>query len=473
MVTSDSWAQQEWAGAQVWDGRARQSLIRIGAAVERHHGLSFSAACGPALRQAGHRLFAHATTTVTGLLYGHVRQTVRRAAGGDELILVAHDTTLLEYHGHRATTGLGPVSYDPEGRGLLAHAALALTPTGVPLGLVHLALWARDPATYGKKHTRQSRPTAAKESQKWLDALGAVEAAFPPDQPLLLLADREADLYDYLAAPRRTQTHLLVRACQPRRVTVGATGSEPTAAAAVPPEPVSLLVAAAQAPLWGRHVCAVPRRPGQAARAATLELRVVTVQLCVPRDRRRQPGGGRDPAAPPVVTVLAAREVDAPPGTKKPLHWVLITTLPITDLAAAVQVLTYYTRRWEIERLHYTLKSGLQIERLQFDDATSLQHAAAVYYVVAWRLLWLTHRARAAPDEPPGDLVDAAEQQVLAAATGGPIRTRREAVRAIARLGGFPGHPAAGEPGVKSLWLGLTRLAAMAEGWRLAQAQNH
>jgi len=57
---------------------------------------------------------------------------------------------------------------------------------------------------------------------------------------------------------------------------------------------------------------------------------------------------------------------------------VLITTLPVPDQAALVRVLEYYTRRWGIERLHFTLKSGLRIERLQFDDATSLKHALAV-----------------------------------------------------------------------------------------------
>ena len=107
--------------------------------------------------------------------------------------------------------------------------------------------------------------------------------------------------------------------------------------------------------------------------------------------------------------------------------------------------------------------------RLQFDDATSLQHALSVCFVVAWRLLWLTHLARSDPEGGLEDLLTQDEVRVLEAATGAPVTTRREAIRAIARLAGFPGNPAAGEPGVKSLWLGLARLEAMVEGWRLAQ----
>ncbi len=60
------------------------------------------------------------------------------------------------------------------------------------------------------------------------------------------------------------------------------------------------------------------------------------------------------------------------------------------------------------------------------------------------------------------------EREVLEAATGQEIETAREVVRAIAGLGGFVGRPSQKEPGVKSLWLGLRRLEAMVEGWRLA-----
>ena len=121
-----------------------------------------------------------------------------------------------------------------------------------------------------------------------------------------------------------------------------------------------------------------------------------------------------------------------------------------------------------IERWHYTLKSGCRVERLQIDDAASLKNALAVYGVVAWRLLWMTHLARVEPEQPAAAVVDLAERTVLEEATGRPVQTVREAVRAIAKLGGFAGTPAMGEPGVKSLWLGWRQLEAMVVGYRLA-----
>jgi hypothetical protein len=405
-----------------------------GALAERH-GLSFSAACGHALRQAAHRIFAHPSVSVPDLLQGHYEQTQQRSTtwlppGG--LLLVAQDTTDFNYNGHQATTGLGPIGGRAPGRGLLVPTALALTPEGLPLGLLFAQFWVRDPATHGKKgRSRLTRATQEKESRKWLDGLAGIEAALPPEQPVLVVADRDADFYDYLAAPRRPSTHLLVRAHQPRRVQVLHAG-QPVAGAPV----TDLLSAVARQPEAGRLTLTVGRRPGQPAREATLSLRWVSVQILVPQDYRRRADA---PGAPLLVWVVEAREEDPPPGVE-PIQWVLITTLPVDDAV-----------------------------RLQFDDATSLQHALAVCFVVAWRLLWLTHLARSDPEGGLADLFTEEEVTVLSAAAGAALTTRREAIRAIARLGGFPGNPAAGEPGVKSLWLGLARLEAMVEGWRLAQ----
>jgi hypothetical protein len=43
-----------------------------------------------------------------------------------------------------------------------------------------------------------------------------------------------------------------------------------------------------------------------------------------------------------------------------------------------------------------------------------------------------------------------------------------EAVRMIASLGGFLGRKGDGEPGVKTIWLGLRRLHDISETWKLS-----
>jgi hypothetical protein len=59
--------RNELQGARLYDGRARDSFSRIGAALEANSGTSFSAACAGSLRQSGGRLFAHEKTTGEGL----------------------------------------------------------------------------------------------------------------------------------------------------------------------------------------------------------------------------------------------------------------------------------------------------------------------------------------------------------------------------------------------------------------------
>jgi hypothetical protein len=171
------------------------------------------------------------------------------------------------------------------------------------------------------------------------------------------------------------------------------------------------------------------------------------------------------------VWVVEGRE-PVPPAGVEPLHWVLVTTQEVTDLEGAARVLGYYRRRWGIEDLSLVLKSGLQAERLQMDDADTLKNTLALLYVVAWRVLYVRDLARLVPEAPAETLVNPTEQAVLEAAMGRPLPTVGEVVHAIATLGGFSGSPSAGPPGVRTLWDGLQRLEGAVLGWRLAQRQH-
>ena len=233
------------------------------------------------------------------------------------------------------------------------------------------------------------------------------------------------------------------------------------------PERDTLFRAAAAAPGLGTYRVAVPRKSGPSgqiispARVVALEIRAQQLQL--------RPGGKRDAGT---VWVIQAREVEVPPG-QEPIHWVLLTTEQVPDLETACRMVYYYSRRWVIERLHYTLKSGLRAERLQIDDARSLGHALTVYYVVAWRLLHLTYLARERPEQPAGTVLEADELAVLQRAAKRAVETVREAVLAIAELGGWQRYRTAPPPGVKSLWVGWITLRGMVQGYRLALGGSH
>jgi hypothetical protein len=454
-----AWAAAEMAGAGVWDRRCRRSLTTICERLAEHPEASFSAAVGEAARQAAHRIFDHESSTPARLLAGHVAQTALRCQE-HPLLLVAQDTSSYNYASHPAKQGLGPIERHPNSRGLFVHSALAMTQQGEPLGLLHLECWRRNPEEHGKNLARKQRPGTDKESQKWLTALEAIEAALPPEPRVLVIADREADCFPYLAAERRSNTHLLVRACQPRRVLVPKPGE--------PDSTASLLEVAAGTPAGGELVVEVRTKAARTGeprrRAATLQVRVTPVRVL-------RPAHLGDAAGPAHLElwVVRATEENPPPG-EAAVDWVLLTTWAVTGEADALALVGYYARRWLIERLHFVLKSGFRVERLQIDTFDRLQNALAIYHVVAWRLLWLTYVARTAPEAPASQGFSPEELAVLEQVEGQPTLTLRASVRAAAKLGGFVPYPAAGEPGVKSLWLGLRRLHDMAEGWRLALA---
>jgi Transposase Tn5 dimerisation domain len=305
----------------------------------------------------------------------------------------------------------------------------------------------------GKRAGRNRKETADKEGQRWLDALAATEAALPAEQTVLTVADREADFYDLFAAPRRPGSHLLIRAKPRRRV-----------------RHVERLLGKAVRAGAAAGTIAVELRRGddRPARRATLTIRFATLDIAPPSTHPRRK------ALPHLRLTAILAEEESPPGGQKPVRWWLLTTLPIATLADAERAVRWYALRWLVERYHYVLKSGCRIERLQLETAARLGRALATYAVVAWRLLWLTYEARRHPEAACEAVLPREQWQVLHRvvhktdqAPASPPGLR-EAVRQIARLGGFLARRGDGEPGVKTIWRGLRRLEDLVTGWKLS-----
>lgn len=451
---ADAWAQQEFSGCQVPDRRFVAGLTGIASNLARSSELCFSQAVGHGGRQTANRLFRNEETQIDGLLAGHFPQTAARC-GQHDLVLLVQDTTFLNYTSHKATVGLGPIGTTSALRGLVAHSVLAVSPQGQPIGLLHLDIWARAVDAPRSRDTKRKLLNAEKESRKWGDGLKSAQSRLPASQQAIVVCDREADVFSFFSAPRRKNIDLLVRAARPRIVEVATgDGSHRT----------DLLTAAAEAESVGEMRVTVPAKPGRAERIANLNIRAATVIANPPRHGKREATYRQLK-----LSVIEARECDSE-AVQDPIHWVLITTRSAATTDEYCQLVTFYSRRWVIERLHYTLKSGCKVERLQIDDAEALRMALAVYFVVAWRLLWLTYIARTDPDRPAEEVFESTEIAVLEAATAKPIKTVALAVIAIAGLGGYEYYKSAPPPGPKMLWQGLRKLDNMVLGWSLAHA---
>jgi hypothetical protein len=289
---------------------------------------------------------------------------------------------------------------------------------------------------------------------RWLRALTATQTALP-EVATITVADSAADIYDLLELPRRPGDHLLIRACRDRRVS---------------DEARYLEAAIRRQPAAGAVTIQLRRRDGQPARPATLTVRFATLELQPPQ---RGPRG----RAPQSVQVILAEE-ETPPAGSTAVVWLLWTTWPVPDFATALECTRWYALRWLIERYHFVLKSGCGLEELQLEEAERTERALATYSVVAWRLLWLTYEARQHPEQPCDVVLEAHEWQALYATIHRtplpPAKppTLHEAVRWIAQLGGFLGRKHDGEPGLKTIWRGLTRLSDIADTWQLLHSSS-
>lgn len=446
-----TWAEDEFGAADLGDVRRTARLVQLATVLGAQPNASLpDATDDPATLKAAYRFFANDYVRAEAMLASHVQSTNGRMQAVAR-VLAVQDTTYLDWTDHPAATGLGPLAA-PSHQGLLAHTTLALTPERVPLGLLQQQVWARDPATVRHGDHKQ-RPIDAKESQKWLISLDAVIAARMacPTTQFVSVGDREADVYDRFLCARPPGVDRLVRAAQDRK--------------ADHPER-SLWAAMATAPMAASVTVHMGARAGQAARNVILTVRWRQVTLRPPNSRTKE--------KLPAITVWAVWAIEPnPPAGVAAVAWLLLTTVPISSTAEALERLEWYACRWGIEVWHKVLKSGCRIEDRQLETAERLIRCLTLYSVIAWRILYATMLARVAPNVPCSVLLDEDEWQGLycrvhrvALAPAHPP-TLRQAVRWIAQLGGFLGRKRDGEPGVTVLWKGFQHLVDIAAMYRI------
>ena len=450
----EDWAQEEFGAADLGDKRLTNRLVSLVRDFYARPQASIPQACQSRSKtKAAYRFFEHPHMSMDKVFEQHYESTLERASK-EEVVLAAQDTTTLNYTAHPATENLGPIGYRLDrGIGLILHDTMTFNRDGTPLGLLDVQCWARDGEDFGKKKRRHEVPIEEKESHKWLISFRKVVEAQKrcPRTTFVSVGDREADIYEFfeLALKDPAGPKLLVRASQNR------------------------VLAQEQGYLWekvkeqrvaGIQEVHVPRRGKRPARVARLEVRFAEITLKPPIRKPKLRSLS--------IWAVLAQEVDAPEGVE-PIEWMLLTTCPVTNFEEATEKLSWYALRWGIEVYHRTLKSGCKIEERQLGHADRIEACLAIDMVVAWRIFHLTKLGRETPDVPCTVFFEEAEWKALNTyITQNPtpperIPSLREAMRMVASLGGFLGRKSDGEPGTKSLWIGLQRLDDLTAMWKV------
>lgn len=324
-----AWAQQEVGQAQFGDRRLSKRLVRIVSALSDHPEASVPQASGDgAATKAVYRFWDHQQVSPEASRAAHRESTVQRLAG-HETVLAIQDTTSLSLGSHPATKGLGPID-SHQTPGLLVHAVLAATAHGVPLGVLHQHVWARERAQRGKSQQRHAVPSSAKASSRWLQSLQATEQAVPAGTHIVSSADREADSYDLFAMPRAASMDLLIRANTERN---GGTD----------PQGEKLWQRVHRTPVRGQMTVQLEHRAGQRERDATVSGRWASVTLYPRAHDALWLHPVRQPI--PLMAVLVQDEGETsgpaadPPQpaatTQEPLCWMLLTTVPVDTFEQA------------------------------------------------------------------------------------------------------------------------------------------
>lgn len=447
-----AWAEVEFAQADLGDQRLNQRLICLASQRGQAPQASIAESCqNRAGLRAAYRFYDNEHVTMDKILEPHRKATLERMKAYP-IVLAVQDTTQIDLSAHPHTQGTGYLQ-DLKHTGFLVHSTLMVTPSRQVLGVIQQQVWTRDPQDFGKRHTRHTRPTEQKESQKWLDSLRAMLAVQKelPETQLVSVGDSEADLYPLFREAQEQAGFFLIRACRDRLI--------------VSEEEAHLWQNLERGPCLGRLEVSLPRQANRPARQATLTIRMAAVTLQAPVGEQKRG------SSTVCGWAILARE-ESVPAEGEPVEWRLITNVPTSDLAAAQERIGWYSCRWVVEMFHRVLKSGCRIEKRQFDDLENTKRFLALDSVVAWHVLYVTLAARQTPQASCEELLEPFEWQALYCfiqQTPTPPRqppTLNQVTRWIAQLGGFTAAQSL-QPGTTVIWRGLQHLNDIAQAWLL------
>lgn len=446
-IDETHWAFEEFRNLGINCGRTIKRFIRSTIALSRKLGESIAGASdSKAEAKAMYRLIDNKKVTEAVVLQAHRKATIQKMKeSGERIILTVQDTTTINYTSHKKTEGLGDFGAGPDNRGLIVHSAIAVTSKGIALGLLDQFIWTRPPEERGKRVEKRLKPIEEKESYKWLKSMNNSQMDIPNDIRLVHVGDREADVYEFFNNALENQQDFLVRVVQNRMTT----------------EACKLFDKVKNEQPAGQISVEIPRdtRRNLPKRQATLEIRFCRVTIQAPMNTPKKFINNSHLT----LSIVHVQELN-PSNDVEPIEWYLATSMDISNLDEAVEKVNWYIHRWKIERFHYILKSGCNIERLQQRTAERLQKLILIYSIISVRILGMTYLARQCPEESCAMFLEEEEWKVLYCIANRTLTvpqtvpTIKEAVSYLAKLGGFLGRKGDGEPGAKVLWKGLNEL---------------
>jgi hypothetical protein len=356
---ADSFAVAHFGAADLGHRARERCLLRVAKQLCRHPGGTLpNKLADPADYKAMDRLMNRREVTHASVLAAHVQRTKAILDSTDKPVLILHDITVLDYSG-LAIPELGSVG-NGHGRGYQCYNALAVDPVRCEvIGLAYQKLHRRQrvPRKEGVKAKRQ-RPD--RESRLWSTAVEALGRP-PAETRPVDVADRGADVYEFLAKENQLGRRYLVRACYNRVITTQATGGEC----------LKLFDHLRSLPPQGEPFTqSIHDAKTHEPRKAQLAVAWAEVWLQPPHTRK-----GEYENKPIHVWAVRVWEVNSPKGATT-VEWFLLSRDEVNHVAAAREKVRWYSRRFMVEELVlwrgwmklHQMVAGVEAERRRLNN---------------------------------------------------------------------------------------------------------
>jgi len=462
------WARQHFARVELGNIKRTDRLVSLANALARNPGVSI-AKTGSSWydTKATYKLLRDSRMKPDIVQSNHRLIVTKEIEQSDGDVLLIEDGSEFEWNHKDPIRGLGPVGSGRDcDQGFLMQSVLAVerplagkyaaasgntsrSPVRL-LGLLDQQFYIRPPKRKDPKRRRDT--TDRLETDLWLETLERLPKFAKRQGDIIRVCDRAADIYEVISETERANLGYVIRARHNRTVE-DAFDEDGNSVRLF--DHLRSQNAVTSKTVHFRARGSVP------AQTVTLNISFCQTKTKAPS----RPGCNMGQLPPLEYTVVRVwGEMDG----SEPIEWFLLTNLDIRNVEDLQKVVEIYATRWIIEEFHKALKSGLKAEDLQLESGEALIAAIALMSIVALRLVDLRELGRLIPDAPAcASGLDDFELKVLSHRIKRDLKTVRDVVLAVGRLGGHLGRKRDGMPGTKTLWLGMSELINLVEGAKI------
>ncbi len=214
------------------DKRLTARAAMLASSISENPETSINAACGSfSANKTAYRFFENERIYSEQLLQQHVSNTCERITSTGSPILVIQDTADLIYTRYPSTEGLGSIcqnsGFKDSVKGIQLHTSLAVTSSGVPLGILKQTFFTYEDVKEARGQTEQNDRYINKKfsidkkvSYRWRDHCRST-CEMISNLEVIHVAEREGDIYEFLQMLTEIPTKFVIRSSFNRRTHEG------------------------------------------------------------------------------------------------------------------------------------------------------------------------------------------------------------------------------------------------------------